>query len=78
MNLIIAFIVGLILMGANTERTIDVYEGKLVGAAVWSLTGSVMLWISTSYIASGDCASYAAFSIGALIVTTALAWKHKK
>lgn len=78
MNLILAFIVGIILMGSNTERTIDVYEGKVLGAAWWSITGSIMLWISTSYISSGDCASYAAFSIGALIVTTALAWKHKK
>lgn len=78
MHYLLAFCIGIILMGANTYRTLKAYEGHLVSTFIATVLGSLMLWYGTQYINNNDCLSYGAYSMGCALVSVAIAYDYQK
>lgn len=73
-----AFIIGIVLMGANTQRTLQAYEGRIINSVISTILGSIMLWYGTQYINNNDCVSYGAYSAGCAFVTVYIANSYRQ
>jgi hypothetical protein len=69
---------GLLSVGLNTSRTLNVVDGSPWKVFYSSFVIGVVYWISISFIADKDVVGYCGFTLGAAVVTTFLAHRRKK
>lgn len=77
-ELLIPLVIGFIMVGATTVRTIQVIDGKPLNTFMTNLVFSVCYFYGTSYIVNRDAIGYTMFSIGAGLSTSYLAYRNKR
>ena len=75
-EIIVAFILGLISIGANVFRTVSVADGKPFHVIWSSVVVGVAYYFGINYIVKGAVPNYIAYSAGAAIITVYMAWKR--
>ena len=70
-------ILGIILIGAATQRTITVMKGQVALTFICSIMITFAYWANIGYVVDGDIIGYSAYSAGAMMVTCYMAYKNK-
>ena len=77
-NILVPFLFGLTLIGATTQRTIAVFQGRVFATSLLSIFVSLTYWFNIQYVVEANVTAYISFSTGAVLVTSFLAYKEKK
>ena len=75
---LLPFLLGAIFIGAATERTIMVYEGKILATGLLAAIVSASVYFNISYVVNGELVEFLSFSVGTWIVTCLLAFRRKR
>jgi hypothetical protein len=70
-------ILGIILIGAATQRTITVMKGQVTLTFICSIMITFAYWANIGYVVDGDIIGYSSYSAGAMMVTCYMAYKNK-
>jgi hypothetical protein len=77
-SLLTGIIIGIVSIGSNTQRVIEVLRGHVLRTLFVSTLISVSYYFSIRYIIEDDLPGYIGFSIGAALVTCYQAHLHNK
>lgn len=75
LSFVVGIVIGLITVGADVVRTMEVMQGRIAPAVGYSITISVTYFFGITFIANKNLPGYLGFSVGAAMVTGYLAWK---
>lgn len=78
LNLLWAFFMGAVTVGAFTWRMILVTEGKVAKVLLASAITTASGFWGTAYVAQGDVPCYLAFSAGSAAITALMAYRTRQ
>lgn len=72
------FLMGLLLVGAGSERTLAVIKGQPLYTVLTTLLVGVCSWYNIKYVVERQLDQYIAFTIGAALVCALIAYREKR
>lgn len=78
MDLVVGIFTGMMLVGASTQRTMDVLEGKMLRVFVGCIVISFAHYYMVHFATKGDISGYIGFSLGATLITCYQSYRRNK
>jgi uncharacterized membrane protein AbrB (regulator of aidB expression) len=78
MSFLIGILLGLIQTGAQTARTIEVMRGHVLNTLLTCIVMNITWWYSTHLVVNNDLTGFFGMCLGAIVVTTAMAYWNKR
>lgn len=76
-DFLIGCVVGAVLVGSSTQRTIAVHEGKLLSTFISSNLNSVSYYFSIYFIAKDNITAYLGTVLGSTLIVMYMSKKYK-
>jgi len=76
-EILLPFVFGILLVGAVTQRTLEIIKGEVLRTALASVLISGIYWFNIQYVVEKQFASYCAFGAGTLVITCLIAYREK-
>ena len=77
MDLLVGILTGMTLVGASTQRTLDVMDGKTLRVFLYCIVISFAHYYMVHFATKGDLSGYIGFSLGATIITCYQSYRRK-
>lgn len=71
------FLMGICLVGAGSERTLAVVKGQPFYTALTTLIVGLCSWYNIKYVVEQQLDQYIAFTVGATLICSLVAYKEK-